>query len=222
MDAGALDVLHNARDEHVGAVGDDVHLQLDAAHILVDEDGVLDALRKNDVHIRADVVFAVGDGHILPADDVGRPQQHGVADAFGGPERLLHRLDAQSLRALDAELAQQPVEPLAVLGGVDALGRGAEDADALGVEELGQLDGRLPAEGDDDADGVFGLDDAPDVLLGQRLEVQPVGDVEVGGHRLGVVVDDDDLVAQLAERLRAVDRGVVELDALPDADGAGA
>ena len=131
MDAGAFDVLHNAGDEHVGAVGNDVDLQLNTAHIIVDEDGVLNALREDDVHICAHVAFGVGDGHILPADDVGRAQQHRVADALGRLERLLHRLDAQSLWALDAEFAQQPVEPLAVLGGVDALGRGAEDTDAL-------------------------------------------------------------------------------------------
>src|SRR5207247_1238953 len=44
---------------------------------------------------------------------------------------------------------------------------------------------------------------------------------EVGGDRLRIRVHDDGLVASSLDRLDAVDGGVVELDALPDADRAG-
>ena len=43
MDAGALDVLHDAGDENVLPVADGVDLQLRAHQILIDEHGVLDA-----------------------------------------------------------------------------------------------------------------------------------------------------------------------------------
>mgnify|MGYP007012691932 CR=1 FL=1 len=87
---------------------------------------------------------------------------------------------------------------------------------------LGQLDGRLAAESHHHADGLLDVDDVQHILGGQGLEVQPVAGVKVGGHGLRVVVDDDHLVPQLAQGHDAVDAGVVELDALADADGAGA
>ena len=71
MDAGALDVLHDAGDQHVGAVGDDVHLQLLAHEILVHQDGVLDLAGEDDLHVPADLLVVVGDDHVLAADDVG-------------------------------------------------------------------------------------------------------------------------------------------------------
>ena len=87
---------------------------------------------------------------------------------------------------------------------------------------LGQIDGGLAAELDDDALGPLPLDDVEHVLQRQRLEVEPVGRVEIGADRFGVVVDNDGLVARFPQRPHRMDRAVVELDALPDADGPGA
>ena len=62
----------------------------------------------------------------------------------------------------------------------------------------------------------LGVDHRGDVLLGDRLEVEPVRGVVVGGDGLRVAVDHHRLVAGLGERHRGVDAAVVELDALPD------
>ena len=95
---------------------------------------------------------------------------------------------------------QHPAERAAVLGQVDRLGLGAEDRDAGVLEPLGQAERRLAAERADDAgDGaglLLGVHHLEHVLEGQRLEVQPVGGVVVGRHRLGVAVDHDRLVAR--------------------------
>ena len=85
-----------------------------------------------------------------------------------------------------------------------------------------QAQRRLPAELDDHALGLLGVDDLQHVLARERLEVQPVGGVVVGRHRLRVAVDHDGLVAVLAQRLHGVDAAVVELDPLADAVGAAA
>ena len=58
------------------------------------------------------------------------------------------------------------------------------------------------------------------VLVGERLEVEAVGGVVVGRHRLGVAVDHDRLEAGVAQGEAGVDAAVVELDALADAVGA--
>ena len=61
------------------------------------------------------------------------------------------------------------------------------------------------------------LDDREDVLEGQRLEVEPVDGVVVGGDRLRVAVDHHRLEPVVAQRERGVHAAVVELDPLPDA-----
>ena len=211
-------MFHDAGDEHVRAVGDDVHLQLRAHHVLVHEHGVVDALREDALHVRCDLVIVVDDLHVLSADDVRRAQQHGVAERLRGVQRLGQRLHTHALRARDVKLLEQGIKPLAVLGDVNALGRCAEDADAVAVECLRECDGGLPAEGDHDADGVLDIDDLQHVLGRERLEIQAVSGVIVRGDGFGVVVDDDDVVAHGLERPHAVDGRIVKLDALPDAD----
>ena len=70
--------------------------------------------------------------------------------------------------------------------------------------------------------GCSTLDDVEHVLDRERLEVQPVGRVVVGRHRLRVAVHHDRRVAERAERHRGVHAAVVELEALADAVRAGA
>ena len=116
---------------------------------------------------------------------------------------------------------QQALETLAVLGQVDGVGRGAEDRHAGLLQRVRQLQRRLAAELHDHADQLalrgFDLDQLQHVLGGQRLEVEPVGGVVVGGDGLGVAVDHDRLDADLVEREGRVAAAVVELDALADA-----
>jgi hypothetical protein len=90
------------------------------------------------------------------------------------------------------------------------------------LDRARELERRLPAELDDDALGPLAVADGEHRLRVERLEVEPVGGVVVGRHRLGVAVDHDGLVAELAERPHGVDAAVVELDALADAVRPGA
>ena len=85
------------------------------------------------------------------------------------------------------------------------------------MESLGDLERRLPAELHHHALGLLVVDYVHDILEGQRLEVQAIGGVVVGGDRLRVAVDHDGLVAQLAHLLHGMHAAVVELDPLPDA-----
>ena len=160
------------------------------------------------------------DLHVLAADDIRRAQEDRVTQFAGGAEGAVQRFDAGALRPFDVEFFEEGVEPFAVLRRVDAPGGRAKDLDAVVIKELRERDGGLAAEGHDDTDRLLDLDDVHDVFRRQGLEVQAVRGVVVRGDRLRVVVDDDDVVAQLFERPDAVDRGVVELDALSDADGA--
>ena len=62
------------------------------------------------------------------------------------------------------------------------------------------------------------LDDVAHRLFVERLEVEAIARVEVGGNRLRVLVRHDRLIAGVLERPCRVHGAVVELDALADAD----
>ena len=236
MNAGLLDVLHDAGDEGVGAVGDAVDVDLDGiGQIAVDQQRALvgdDELGRaverggelGDVAV--DLGAVVDDLHGASAEHVGGPDHHRIADPVGDRARLARRLGDAALGLLQLQALDQRLEAVAVLGEVDGVGRGAEDRHAGGCQRLGELQGRLPAELHDDAVQralrLLGCDDLQHVLGRQRLEVEPVRGVVVGRHRLRVAVDHDGLKAGRREREAGVAAAVVELDALADAVGTAA
>ena len=80
-----------------------------------------------------------------------------------------------------------------------ASGLSADDRHAGLFQGRGQLQRRLAAELDDDPVRLLDRDDLQHVLQGQRLEVEPVGGVVVGGNGLRVAVDHDRFVAVLGQ-----------------------
>ena len=63
----------------------------------------------------------------------------------------------------------------------------------------------------------LGVDDLEHVLVGERLEIEPVRGVVIGRHRLRIAIDHDGLVADVLEREGGVAAAIIELDALADA-----
>ena len=122
---------------------------------------------------------------------------------------------------VEVELLQELLEAVAVFGKIDHVGRGAEDRDAGLLQRVGELQRRLAAELDDDADQLalrlLGAQDLQHVFGRQRLEIEPVGGVVVGRHGLRVAVDHDRFEAGVAQREGGVAAAIVELDALADA-----
>ncbi len=166
------------------------------------------------------------DLHGAAAEHVGRPDDDRIADAVGDGARFAGRAGDAAVGLLQAELLDQLLEAVAVLGEVDGVGRGAEDRHAGLFQRRGELERRLAAELHDDALEralrLLGGDDLQHILGGQRLEVEPVGGVVVGRHRLRIAVDHDRLEARRGEREAGMAAAVVELDALADAVGAAA
>ena len=134
MDAGLLDMLHDAGDIDLVAVGDGIDIDLDRVlQIAVDQhragaghgDGAADvALQPGRI---------VDDLHRPPAEHVGRADHDRIADPRRDRLGLLRRGGGAVVRLAQAEPAQQLLEALAVLGQVDRVGRGAEDRDLAPV-----------------------------------------------------------------------------------------
>ena len=120
------------------------------------------------------------------------------------------------------QLLEQSLKTFAVFGAVDGVRAGAEDGHARAQQRHGEVQRRLAAELDDHAVGPFLFHNVHHVFKSQRLEIEAIGRVVVGGNGLGVGVDHDGLNPGVLEGEGSVAAAVVELDALPDAVGAAA
>ena len=222
MHARALHVLHDAGDEDVPAVTDGVHLDLAADDVLVDQHGLLFVDAYGGLKIPAQRLLVGYDLHRAPPQHIARAHEHGIADALGRAHAVGDVRHGLAVRLRDLQLQQELFKAVAVFGALDRVGLRADHFHAALHQRLDEIDGGLAAERRDHAERLFQLDDVHHVLDRERLEVELIRAGIVRGHGLGVVVDDDGLVARLADRLDRVNGGVVEFHALPDADRAGA
>ncbi len=220
MDAGLLDVLHDAADVHGLAVAHRVDVHLDGTfQEAVEQDRMVGRDARRLGHVVLEVLLVVGDDHPAPAEDVRGPHEQREADPARDLDGLVVRVRGARRRVRDLEPVEHLGETPPVLGEIDRLRLRAHDRHTGCLEGACELEGRLPAEGHDDAGRPLGLDDVHHVFEGERLEVEAVGGVVVGGDGLGVAVHHDRLEAALSERVGRVHAAVVELDALPDTVG---
>ena len=161
------------------------------------------------------------DFHGPPAQDVGGPDQDRVTDAVGDDQGLIHGHGRSSFRLWDLQGLQGGFELMPVFRPVDGLQGGPQDLHSMSGQGSGYVDGRLATELDDHAQRPLQRDHLHHVFRGKWLAIEPIGNGEVGGDGLRVVVDDDRLVTFRPQSLHAVDGGVIELHPLPYADGAG-
>ncbi len=119
MDAGPLKMLHDARDQDVFAVRYRIDLEFDAHQVFVDQDRMLLFDQVDDPHVFDHFVVAVDDGHALPAQDVGRSDQHRITQFGCGLQGFLGGHDSRAARTLDLAFFKNCIETLAVFGRVD-------------------------------------------------------------------------------------------------------
>ena len=135
--------------------------------------------------------------------------------------------DRRPCRA-ETQPGHRGLELFAILRFVDGFLRRADHLDAVFFQHtvLGQIERAvkrgLPAHGRQQRIGALLLDDLLDHLPGNRLDVGDIGHVRIGHDRRRIAVDEDDLVALLAQRLAGLRTGIVEFARLPDDDGTGA
>jgi hypothetical protein len=79
------------------------------------------------------------DGHGPPAEHIRRPHHERQAEVGRDQPRLLDRIGDAVLRLLEAELVEEALEAVAVLGEIDGVGRGTEDRHARLLQRPSQL-----------------------------------------------------------------------------------
>ena len=201
MDAGALHLFHDAGHQIIGAVTDGVHLTFGAVDVLVHQHRMAHVhVGGDDAHVLHHISGIVGHDHVLATQHIGGAHQNGIAHLLGGLQRLVQRVDGAALRAGDAAALQQFIEALPILRLVDGVRRGAQNGQTDLIHVVGQLDGGLTAELHKAGVRLFGGNDLIHALRVQRVKIQSVAGVKVGGNGFRVVVDKDGLAAMLFQR----------------------
>ncbi len=121
MHARFLDVLHDARDQHVAIlIGERIHIHfggvfekpVDQHRPLLREDHRL-------VHVAADHLFVVGDHHGAPAQHVAGPHQHRIAEAASHRAGFFRAGGRAVCGRWNAKIVEQLAEQLAILRQID-------------------------------------------------------------------------------------------------------
>ena len=220
MNASFLNMLEHAAHIHLLAVAQRVNIAFNGAF---EEAVQIHRMIRRDArclgHEGAQVRRVVGDFHAAAAEHVARANEqrkpNAIGDAFGFLEARGHACGG----VRDVELVEHRAEAFAVFGQVNRLGARAHNGHARFLERMRKLQRRLATERHHNAVGLFDIDDVHDVFVGERLEIQAIACVVVGGHGFGVAVHHDGFVAGLMQRVARMHAAVVELNALANAVG---
>ncbi len=225
-----VDVLHVADgDAVVGAVAHHLVLELlPAEEAALDQhlvDGGGGDAPGDDL---LELLPGVRDAAAGTAQRVGGADHERQAQPVGHAVGLLDAGDDFALRHRFADLVQELLEQVTVLGLPYRLDGRAEQAYAVLVEHagVGQGDGEvqpgLAAQRRQEAVRAFAGDDALDDGDGEGLDVDNVGDALVGHDGGGVGVDEHRLHSLFPQRTAGLGSGVVEFGGLADDDRPGA
>jgi hypothetical protein len=145
--AGLLDVLHDRPDPDLVAVAEGVDVDLDRVlQEAVEEDRARLPVRACAREVVGQAVLRIADLHRPAAQHVRGPHQQRIANVARHGKRLLRRLGCRPRRAAQAKLVEHASEARPVLGEVDRLHRGAEQAHAGVGQPLGELERGLAPE----------------------------------------------------------------------------
>ena len=168
----------------------------------------------------------VGDSATCSAQGEARSDHRGKTHLFLHRPGLFERMrDARSGRT-QPDLGHGLLELLAVFGLVDGLRGRANEFDLVFFEHAvvpqveRAIERRLSTHGGQDGIGFFAGDDLFDRLPGDGLDIGGVGGGRVGHDRRRIAVDQNDLVAFVAQGFAGLHAGVVELTGLADDDRA--
>ena len=224
-----IEILDGADDDDI-VVQVAHHLELE---LLPAENGLLYQDLRNRTQIEAppddalELLRVVRDPATRPAQGVGGPNDGRIAQAVDQSRGLFDGVDEMPGGHFQPRLVHRLLEQLPILRRADRLEPGPDQLHAVLFEHpgLGQLhrpvQSRLSAHGGQEGIRSLDLDDLGAGLGGDGLHVGPVRRLRVGHDRGGIAVDEDDLVALLAQGLAGLRAGVVELTGLADDDRTG-
>jgi len=140
-------MLHDPGHHRGLTVADGIHVNFHSVlQKLVDQDGVFRRDQQRFFHEGLQRFFIVHDFHGTPAQHVGRPHQHRIANTLGGLQCFLCVSCRVVIRLIQFEFGHNFLEAVAVFGPVNGIGRCSQDIYAGSFQAFGQIKRRLAAE----------------------------------------------------------------------------
>ena len=229
--AHRIEVLDRA-DDHavVGAVAH--HLEfvfLPTGDALLDEDLVDRTGRQTVGRQDRELLGGRGDSGAATTEDVRGPDDGGQSDRLDDLHGFVHGVRDATGRNRQADLQHGLLELVAILGGGDGLGVGADEfggsrhSDQAALEQgHGGVQTGLAAQRGQNGIGLLAFDDARHHFPRERFDVGAVGEIGVGHDGRRIRVGQDDAITLFLQHATGLGTRVVELARLPDDDGAGA
>src|SRR5690554_1208508 len=181
MDAGRLDLLHDAGNPHLLTVRYGIDVDLDPVfEEKVEQNQIVRDLLEYPPDVLFDLFLVDCNPHSLSAEHVARTHENGVANHFGNLDRFCNRMRHAVGWERYLQLLQDLRELPTVLSKVQHFEGRAEDPDPFPIKFSRQFERSLAAELYDHTLGFFVVDDVLHPLAKYRLEVQLVGNVKVG------------------------------------------
>ena len=109
------------------------------------------------------------------------------------------------------------LKAFAIFRAVNRIRTRADDGHTGRCQCFDQLQRRLATKLHNHALRLFDVDNTQHVFKGDRLEIQTIRGVVVGGNCFRIAVDHDGFVTILAHRKRGMHTAIIEFDALTDA-----
>ena len=225
MDAHGVEVFDGA-DNHaiVLTVADHFQLKfLPAQERLFDQNFACTAGIEAAGDNRLKLIQIVGDAATRTTEGKARTDdQRPLADGRGNGERFRHGVRGTRERKLQAEVAHDVFENLAVFRAFDGFGVGADQLDIIALKDTafmqfhGQIQRGLSAECGQHSIRTFAADDLVENLNGQRLNVGAVSKFRIRHDGCRVAVDQHHFKTLFLEDLAGLHAGIVEFTALSD------
>ncbi|GBC80874.1 hypothetical protein HRbin09_02124 [bacterium HR09] len=223
MDARFLHVLQNPGNGHAFPIGHQIHIQLQGPlQKTVQKHRVFRLGPQLPFPHASQLGSRVHHLHAPAAQHVGRSQQNRVAEPGGGPFGFRQADHRFTFRLMQAKLSDHRGKPLSIFSEVNRFRRGTQDPHPVLHKRPGKLERGLTPKLHQNTVGLFLLNHFQNVFQSQRLKVQAVGGVPVGGYGFRVAVHHYRGKAFLPQTGHGMDAAGIELNALADAHRTGA
>ena len=183
-----------------------------------------EAGRQPPVHDGLELLCIVDQPAPRTAHRVGRPDYDREPDPFDDPLGLLKALGDLAFRHLDPQTVHRLLECEPVFTPLDRLDVHTDDLDAeflqraVGIELRREVETRLSTQVREQRIRAFLLDNLPQSLGIQGLDIGHVRHAWIGHDRGGIRIHQQDLIAQAPQGLARLCARVVELAGLADHD----
>ena len=223
MNAGFLDMFHDASDDRVVAISDTVNVDFDGFFKeAVDQDRLAAGNDKRFENESFELGLVVTDLHRAAAEHKAWADENRIADFGDDFTSVRHVVGHAVGRLFQIQFVQQLLKFFAIFGGFDGVDAGSDDWNASVGKSTGQVQRRLASELNDDSVRLDVVANVQHVFDCQRLEEQQVTGVVIRTDGFRVRVDHDRFDAHFAKCKTRVAAAVVELDSLADSVGTAA